>query len=195
MPLPLLLLGAASFVGAALTVDHLNEQRRNRESKRMDKDDLDLYLEGSEAALKLPSEVLTSDILVKPVPGAIVSCSVFSAFDHTGIWLDEQTIVELHGTGLIKGVTPARFLSKRSGNAIFVACDSKGEPLTIAGAFERSVGEIYNFREYDFIDNNCYRFTWYCASGEDKVIKSFNDFNRTLAQHHGKTVYWDRADM
>lgn len=195
MPLPLLLLGAATVVGAAVTVGHLNQKHQHKERLRMGRDDIDPHVGDKNGAEKLPSEVLTSDILVKPVPGSIVCCSVFSAFDHTGIWLDEDTIVELHGSGLIKAVSHKRFLHNRSGNAIFVACDSKGTPLIVEGTPQRTAAEVFSYREYDLLKNNCYRFSWYCVSGEEKQLGSFSDFNNVLAKHHGKKIYWDRADL
>lgn len=146
-----------------------------------------------DGAHKLPSDILTSDITVKPVPGAIVCCGVFGLFDHTGIWIDDDLIVELHGTGLVKAVSQARFLNNRSGESMFVACDSKGQPLIVEQSCERSANEVYNYREYELNENNCYRFTWFCITGEDTKVKSFDDFNNAIAKLHGKKVYWDKA--
>lgn len=193
MPLPLLLLGAATFVGAAVAVSKANEHHRHKERLRMSLDDVEPHVGDKDGAQKMPSEVLTSDIQVKPVPGCLVCCSVYSAFDHTGIWLDDDTIVELHGSGLIKAISSQRFLNNRSGNAIFVACDSKGTPLVVDGTIERAADQVFNYREYDVLKNNCYRFSWYCLTGEEQIISSFDKFNNALAKLHGKKIYWDQA--
>lgn len=194
MPLPLILLGAG-LVGAAAAVGaaNANEKAKKSERARLALDETDPHVNGKNGAVKLPSEILTSDITVKPVPGAIVSCSVFSAFDHTGIWMENNVIVELHGTGLIKAVSPQRFLNNRSGSAMFVACDSQGEPLVADETMGRAANEIYNYWQYDMVKNNCYRFCWQCISGDDRKVATFTEFNNALAQLHGKKVYWDKA--
>ena len=191
MALPLILLGAG-LVGAAVAAGEANKKNRMADQLRLLHEDGEPHLDGDEGVAKLPSEVLTSNFSCQPVPGAVVCCSVFSAFDHTGVWIDDNLIVELHGTGLIKGVTPKRFLQNRSGNQMFVACDSKGNPLVVEGSAERSAEHIFDYRDYDLVKNNCYRFTWYCVSGEDKKVTRFSQFNQLLAQKHGKKVYWDK---
>lgn len=193
MPLPLLLLGAATFVGAVVTIDQMNEKQKHKERLRIDLDEPEPHIGDKEGAVKLPSEILTSNFSAEPVPGSIVCCSVFSAFDHTGIWLEDGLIVELHGTGLIKAVSRDRFLHNRSGNALFVACDSQGVPLVVEGTAQRAAKEVYNFRDYDVTKNNCHRFSWFCVTGVDEKISRFGDFNNAIARLHGKKVYWDKV--
>jgi hypothetical protein len=192
MPLPLILLGAG-LVGAAITAGHLKEKAKANESKRLTLGDLQCHDEDKNGAVKWPSEISTSTVTVKPIPGSIVCCSVFSAFDHTGIWMQNNMIVELHGTGLIKAVSPQRFLNNRSGNTLFVACDSLAKPLLVEGTVQRASEQIYNYWDYDMLKNNCHRFSWLCVTGEDKKISSFTEFNNALAKHHQRKVYWDAA--
>lgn len=198
MPLPLLWIGAG-LVGAALTTDHLCDKAQqitdDEERDRLRGIEPEPYRLGENNTTKLPSDILTSTMSAKPVPGSVVCCSVFSAFDHTGIWVDDGLIVELHGTGLIKGVSVKRFLEDRSGSNVFIACDSLGEPLVIGDAVSRASDELMNYWAYDVFDNNCYRFTWQCISGENRVVKDFPQFNDLLAKLHEKKVYWDKLDI
>ena len=198
MPLPLLWIGAG-LVGAALTADHLREKEQQfinkQDRKRLQHTEPEPYRVGESSAPKLPSDVVTSFISAKPVPGAVVCCSVFEAFDHTGIWVDDDLIVELHGNGLIKGVSVKRFLENRSGEQVFVACDSLGEPLVVSGSVSRATKELLNYWPYDVRDNNCYRFTWQCVSGESQRVVDFSDLNDLLAKLHHKRVYWDKLDL
>lgn len=198
MPLPLLWIGAG-LVGAALTADHLRDKAQkmtdDEERDRLRGIEPEPYRTGENNATKLPSDILTSNMHAKPVPGAIVCCSVFSAFDHTGIWIDDDLIVELHGTGLIKGVSVNRFLDDRSGSNVFVACDSLGEPLVVGDTAKRAGDEVMSYWDYDVFDNNCYRFTWQCITGDNRTVKDFAQFNDLLAKLHEKKVYWDKLDV
>ena len=77
-----------------------------------------------------PSDLFKNEQNVKPIFGAIVYCGIAGVLDHTGIWLDDNTIVELDGNGLIKPISSQRFLAERSGKQIFIACDSLAQPLS-----------------------------------------------------------------
>ena len=97
MALPLLLI-ASAFGGLYLSDQHkkaLIQQDANR----------GLPLDTSTAKETIgrwPSDAYPSSLSVTPVPGSIVCCSVYQAFDHTGVIIDEDTIVELHGSGLVR---------------------------------------------------------------------------------------------
>ena len=198
MPIPLLWIGAG-LVGAALTAEHLREKAQKltdeEERDRLRGIEPEPYRIGEDNATKLPSDILTSSMSARPVPGAIVCCSVFKAFDHTGIWVDDDLIIELHGTGLIRGVSVSRFLDDRSGSNVFVACDSLGEPLALEETAVRAAQELMNYWDYDVLDNNCYRFTWQCISGDNTVVRDFSQLNDLLAKLHDRKVYWDKLDV
>jgi len=200
MPLPLLWIGAG-LVGAALTADHYCDKAQELadedEFKRLNLQSIDSFDddESEEAAVaKFPSDVLTSQVTAQPVAGAIVCCGVFGAFDHTGIWVDDNLIVELHGCGLIKAVSVERFLRHRSGSSLFVACDSNAQPLVVDGSAERAAEQVFNFWLYQVRDNNCHRFVWQCVNEHTERVADFSEFNHLLAKKHHKKVYWDKVD-
>ncbi len=183
MPLPLLIIGAA--VGSLLLhedqKEHLKDQDENRHKK------IDHHM-GRE-----PSEILPSKFQRKLQPGAIVCCEVFEAFIHTGIVVDDDTIVELHGSGLIRAISKKRFLEGRSGKHIFVACDQEGKTIQLPSAEQRAAEDIFTFHEYDLLQANCYFHTWRWLTGEDTPIDSFSTFNKQLSRLTNAAVYWDQA--
>jgi hypothetical protein len=137
----------------------------------------------------LPGE---GDADVQPVDGCIVSCGVFGVFDHTGIWIDGN-IVELKGNGLIRGISPQRFLGKRSGNEIFVACCDQSKPLIAEGTYARAVKQLYQYSEYDVMRNNCHKFVWGCISGQNQAVTRFTELNNQMACYFGTNISWQKA--
>jgi hypothetical protein len=172
MALPLLLLGASALVLLASNETSIEKENRTR-IKAMPG-------EGKER--------------VKPVDGAIVSCGVFGLFDHTGIWLDDS-VVELKGNGLIRGVSPRRFLQNRSGEQIFIACDQHNQPLVSEMAATRASQRLFEYSEYDLFKNNCHKFVWQCISGKQTQFSRFSEFNRLLAQQFDCEINWQVADV
>lgn len=128
-------------------------------------------------------------IPVQPVDGAIVCCEVYGVLDHTGIWVDNH-IVELSGTGLVRAISPERFLQERSGNTIYLACGSHLNPLITEGVAERAVADIYAYRPYDVLDNNCHHFVWEIHSQGGQRVGRFGDLNAELFAMHGEQISW-----
>lgn len=136
----------------------------------------------------------TSDKKVIPVNGAIVTCGIYEFFEHTGIWVDGN-IIELKGNGLIRGISPNRFLHDRSGEVIYVACDANSNPLVAAGAVERAVSRLYSYSEYDVIKNNCHNFAWYCVSGENVSLTRFSELNQSIAERFNTAIHWHPVNL
>lgn len=181
MPLPVLLAGAV--VGAVLAHDNHKSFLRQLDNDRDNSLKLDTGRE--------PSELLPSPKNVTMIPGTIVCCEVFEAFIHTGVVIDDNTIVELHGSGLIRAISKKRFLDERSGQHIFAACDRLGRPLVFSLIQELASQDIFNYYEYHLLNANCYRHTWRWLTGEDITIERFKEFNQKLSQKAGSEVYWD----
>lgn len=167
MPAPLLWLGA-SAIAMLVSVKYSNDKRLVK------------------SVSGLPGK---SDIKVEPVNGAIVTCGVFGLFEHTGIWVDGN-ILELKGNGLIRAVSPKRFLQERSGDEIHIACDQNIIPLIQPNAAERAVSRLFSYSEYDLINNNCHKFVWHCISGEDVPLTRFSALNQKMAKQFATTIYW-----
>ena len=126
---------------------------------------------------------------VKPCDGAVVCCGIFGLFQHTGIWVDNQ-IVELNGNGLIRAISPRRFLSNRSGSTIFVACDTTLKPMVAPDAAYNAASRVFQYANYDVLRNNCHRFTLSCLNGQPQNITRFAEFNQAIATLFGQVVHW-----
>lgn len=126
---------------------------------------------------------------VSPNDGAIVCCGIYGVFDHTGIWVDDS-IIELRGNGLIRGISPERFLHNRSGEQIYVLCDDKMQPLIGERIVQRAIDSLYQYSDYDVITNNCHRFVWRCLTGESHSITSFRDLNLELSELFNTQLNW-----
>ena len=188
MAVPLLLI--ASALGGL----YLNEQHK----KALMQQDINRRLpldksESKEVIARWPSDAYPSSLLVSPVPGSLVCCSVYQAFDHTGVVIDDDTIVELHGSGLVRAVSAKRFLSERSGRHIFIACDQAGQPFVFPDAVQQAVQEVFHFYNYHVFKQNCYRHTWMCLTQQDHQIDSFEHFNQLLSDTVKASIYWDQA--
>jgi hypothetical protein len=167
MPVPFLWLGAGAIAMLA-GVKYSNDKRLG------------------ESVSHLPGN---SDIKVEPVNGAIVTCGVYGFFEHTGIWVDGN-IVELKGNGLIRGISPSRFLQERSGDNIYIACDDTNMPLVHPDAANRAISQVFTYSEYDVLNNNCHKFVWQCISGETLSLTRFSELNQKIAEHFTKSISW-----
>lgn len=194
MPLPLLWLGAAAV--SALAVKGLADDRQSQQRKRFNYcraqtlADLAPY---ESAIATYPTDMLLTEQQVKPVAGAIVCCGIGGVLDHTGIWVGEDTIIELDGNGLIKPVSAQRFTDTRTGKGIFIACDSLGVPLASEMAAYRAVAQIFQVRDYHLLDNNCHQFIWECFQTDSKKITTFKALSLNVADLFDRVVYWDRC--
>ena len=189
MALPLI---AAIIAGVAVVHQSNKSHYQKIERKRIN-EEFERF--GENKVKKLPSDTYSSDTFVKPLPGSVICCEVFNMLDHSGIWIDENCIVELSNSGLIKAVSTQRFLDERSGENIFVACDQSHKPIIIEGAEQRAISQLFKYREYDVIDNNCHRFVQYCLSGQDLEITTFSTLNKHLATLSQKNIYWDKVKL
>ena len=130
-----------------------------------------------------------TNLAVDPINGAIVSCGVYGLFEHTGIWVNGN-VLELKGNGLIRCVSPSRFLQQRSGDYIYVACDDKYNPLIQLGAADRATSLLFSYSEYDVISNNCHKFVWHCISAENIPLTRFSKLNQKIAEHFATVIHW-----
>jgi hypothetical protein len=167
MPAPLFWLGASAIAMLA-GAKYSNDKR----------------LEDS--VISLPGK---SELAVEPVNGAIVTCGIYGLFEHTGIWVDGN-ILELKGNGLIRGVSPNRFLQERSGDFIYIACDDNNTPLIQPDAAQRAISQLFSYSEYDVIKNNCHKFVWQCISGEDMPLTRFSVLNQKMAGLFATNIHW-----
>lgn len=122
--------------------------------------------------------------------GAVIACEIFHLFEHTGIYLGDDVIVELQGTGLVRAISSQRFLADRTGEELLVACNRHGEVLASNQVAERAAHRIYTSEGYDLLRNNCHRFTYSCVSGISEEITSFFDLKMALKAWWRQDIRW-----
>lgn len=194
MPVPLLWLGAAASV---LAVKALADDRKIQHTKRFKRyraqtlADLEQY---ESPVATYPTDVFDTEQKVKPEIGAIVCCGIGGVLEHSGIWIGDNTIVEVDGNGLVKAVSPQRFTQSRSGNKIFIACDSLGQPLVSELAAQKAIDQLYQVISYHLFDNNCHQFIWQCFQTNNKSITTFKALSLNIAQLFDRVIYWDLSD-
>ncbi len=123
-------------------------------------------------------------------PGAVVACEIFHSFEHTGIYLGDDVIVELQGTGLVRAISSQRFLAGRTGEELVVACNSRGEVIVSNDVAARASAKIYTYEAYDLLQNNCHRFTYACVSGKHEPVTSFFDLKLALKSLWRQEIQW-----
>jgi hypothetical protein len=110
-------------------------------------------------------------------------------FEHTGIWINGN-IFELNGNGLVRCISPKRFIENRSGKKIYVACNELGNPLVESLAIERTKAQLYSLYNYHLIRQNCHKFVAEMIAGNQQDVTSFSDLNEFLSSHFGSVIDW-----
>jgi len=195
MPLPLLWLGAAAI--SALAVKELADDRKKQQKKRRfyrNVQSLDMLEQHESPVVQYPTDLFNTEQKVLPEIGSLVCCGIGGLLDHTGIWVGEDSIIELDGNGLIKPISVQRFTKERSGNNIFIACDSNATPLASVSAANRAQEQVFQYRDYHLLENNCHQFIWQCFKPNDKSLTTFKELNIRLATLFDRKIYWDICD-
>ena len=196
MPLPLVWLGAATL--SALTVKTLADDRKQQHQKRKHYRTVQTLasLAPHESPIATyPSDLLATEQRVKPSVGAIVCCGIGGVLEHTGIWVEENTIIELDGNGLVNAMSATRFTKERSGKHIYIACDSAAQPLGCEKAAERAAKRLFTLQKYHLLNNNCHQFIWQCFQPNAQPLSTFKSLNLRLAEFFDRKIYWDLCDV
>lgn len=173
MPAPLIWLGVAAL--SALTANASNTA----------------YLKRKMIVNAMPGESKHQSI---PLNGSIVMCGIYGVFDHTGLWVDGN-IYELAGNGLVRCVSPERFLGKRSGNVIYVACDLHNIPLFDENASARAQQLLFSTLDYHLLNQNCHKFVGEVIANQDVSITSFSDLNTFLNEFFNTPIRWNLTEI
>lgn len=109
---------------------------------------------------------------VTPVPGSVVYCELAFAVEHSGIYIGDDQIVHLDGSGEIEVVTPQQFLDHLDGwnNAIsiYVSCNDC-DHVGSEEVADRARAMIGMKKEYSVATENCHMFTTECLTGVSSV--------------------------
>lgn len=188
MAIPLLAISA--LLGGTILHQQTKQHYRQLERERrwLGEDFAAVY-----SVQKLPSQHYDKGNSVKPVFGSIVCCEIYNLLDHSAIWIDEQTIIELSNSGIVRAVGVERFLDGRSGDHIFVATDQNGNPLIFEEAAHKAISKLFTYRKYDVIESNCHKFVAEMVSSREIELTRFSSLSEFLATEKKCKLYWDRA--
>lgn len=133
---------------------------------------------------------------VTPIVGSVLHCSLFGA-EHTGIYVGNNTIVELTGDGIVRKTSPAGFIDGTNAISIYVACDGT-TPLGGEHIAERAREMVGRSRAYNVVMDNCHQFTAGCITGDFENSTNFFTFVESSIQkhmNHGSSVEWRVWDL
>jgi hypothetical protein len=126
--------------------------------------------------------------VLTPVNGSVVCCGIFGALTHSGIWVNGG-IIELSGSGLVRSVSPQRFIHDRSGEQIYVMANQHAEVLGADTAADFAQARIFEYLNYDVFNNNCHRFIANCYQFSDcHEVMLFADLTKKLASYFSQPV-------
>lgn len=118
---------------------------------------------------------------LSPLNGSVVCCDIYGTFIHTGIWLNGG-IVELAGSGLVRHVSPNRFLQGRSGDHIFTLGNDNANVLNSQHAAQSAKSRIYEYINYDVMSHNCNRFVATCFNlPQSREVMFFSELTEKLS--------------
>ncbi|MEX8518860.1 MAG: lecithin retinol acyltransferase family protein [Leptothrix sp. (in: b-proteobacteria)] len=139
------------------------------------------------------------DKISSPVIGSVVYCDLLNGYaEHSGIYIGNNSIIHLDGSGKIEIVSPDKFLNRLGGFnsaiSIYVSCKN-GLPVGSKEAAKRAKEASGNSRNYNFLLNNCHQFTAGCLSGDFENSCNFLTFLKNeAAKKIGSNEWrvWDR---
>ena len=108
---------------------------------------------------------------VIPIRGSILHCSLFGV-EHTGVYIGNNQIVELLGTGEIRIATPEMFIGRTNAISIYVACNGT-QPLGGWDIAERAKSMTNSTRIYHLLKDNCHQFAVGCINGDFENSRNY----------------------
>ncbi len=102
---------------------------------------------------------------IKPEVGSVVYCELLRYGEHTGIYVGNNKIIHLDGSGKIERVSPKQFVSRLNGynptSTIYVSCNNF-EAVGSNIVAQKAILQLNTQRKYNLLFNNCHRFTASC---------------------------------
>ena len=110
---------------------------------------------------------------VAPTKGSVVYCDLISGIaEHSGIYVGDNEIVQLSGSGEIKLVDPKEFVENTTGMSIYVSC-YEDEAVGDVQVAERARSQVGRSRDYNLFTDNCHQFSAGCLTGDFENSNNF----------------------
>ena len=129
--------------------------------------------------------------------GSVVYCNLVNRAEHSGIYIGNNSIVHLDGSGLIEIVSPSEFLNRLGGFnlaiSIFVSCKD-GVAVGNSSVGRRAKSMVGKQRKYSLLMDNCHQFSSGCLTGDFENSSNFfwmlkNDVEKNLGGNEWRV--WD----
>lgn len=128
---------------------------------------------------------------VSPIPGSIVYCSLFG-LEHSGVYIGDGYIVELLGTGRIRKTDRSGFTDGTNALTVYVST-YRNHAIGNSNVAHRARQMIYKQTDYNFVMNNCHKFTVGCITGDfDNFTITFAGIASEIRQYMngGRPIEW-----
>ena len=131
---------------------------------------------------------------VTPIRGSIIKCDLYT-FQHTGIYLGGNRIVELCGNGSIRETDPRGFRASTNAISVYVACNGM-TPLGSEEVARRAESYVGTSRDYHILVDNCHKFVIDCILNGQEPISLIDTSFIAVEEHikmlmnHGNPIDW-----
>ena len=139
------------------------------------------------------------DKVSSPVIGSIVYCDLAAGYaEHSGVYIGNNSIVHLSGSGEIEIVSPGKFLKRLGGLnmavSIYVSCRNKN-PVGSEDVANRAKSRVGRNRDYNVVMDNCHQFSSGCITDNFGNASNFMWMLKDDAKKHlgaNEWRVWDR---
>lgn len=124
--------------------------------------------------------------------GAIVFCGLLNTFEHSGIYIDNSSIIELNGDGKIRKVSVNKFLtsSELRNNKLYTFVNKNNIPICTYSFSQRAEKMLNSCRNYNVIFDNCHQFTSGCITNNfENADNAFWMLKTTIEQRFGCEIF------
>lgn len=139
-------------------------------------------------------------------PGAVLLVGLAVVLEHSGVYLGDGKIAELHGSGEISIVNFEQFrighdndrVKMRLGERLYVACslseNGKFEPLCDSDAAKTAQKFVGNNVSYNLLVNNCHLFSASCVNhsqvlAPSEMLATVEELEECIAHAHGIEIF------
>lgn len=114
---------------------------------------------------KLETEV-NSKISLNGYYNSIVFCGLLDSFEHSGIFIGNNSIIELNGDGKIRKISVNKFLTSSAlrNNKLYTFVDKNNIPISTYSFSQRAEKMLNSERNYNVFFDNCHQFTSGCIT-------------------------------
>ena len=130
---------------------------------------------------------------ILPQKGSIIKTDLIFGYDHTGIYVGDNKIVELNGDQGEILCVDSNFFAGGAYKNIYIACDEKMNAVYNENIVYRALEMVGKHRGYQVLFNNCHQFTSGCITNEyENSDKFLWMLEMTIREkmNKGKAITW-----